>query len=392
VRIALVSPYALDRPGGVQNQVLGLAGALSRMGHATTVLAPGRPAGVRDMGTALAQGLASGAVVLAGPATGVRANGSVAPVSLSPAAAWRVRTILRRGAFDVVHLHEPFAPLLAYAWLLDPTVRTVATLHRSGGDGIYRALGPLGRAVAPRIDVACAVSEAARATAAPLFGTAVPVLFNGVELPGGADRGPGERGASGPVVAAGRGASGPVVVFVSRHEPRKGLVVLLEAWARGDLPGECWVLSAGGQTAELRRRFAGAERVRWLGVVDQEEKAAILASAQVLCAPSLGGESFGVVLLEGMANRCAVVASDIPGYRDAAADHAVLVPPGDAGALHRALGKVLADVVAGHGVAAADALDRAAAHAAGWSMDALARRYLGYYVGTPGPVGGASGT
>jgi phosphatidylinositol alpha-mannosyltransferase len=113
--------------------------------------------------------------------------------------------------------------------------------------------------------------------------------------------------------------------------------------------------------------------------VSDEEKASLLAGADVFCAPSLGGESFGVVLLEAMAARCAVVASDIDGYREAAGGHARLVAPGDAPALATALDEALVDAAAGRGLSYPASLEAAEGHAQGWSMERLAERYVDIY-------------
>lgn len=132
----------------------------------------------------------------------------------------------------------------------------------------------------------------------------------------------------------------------------------------------------------LRERTPTGARVEWLGRVDDDELASRLRGAHVLCAPSLGGESFGMVLLEAMAARTAVVASDIAGYRFVAGGHALLVPPADASALAGALAAALADVTGGTGPSAPVALDLAFAHASTWSMARLAQRYVGIYDAT----------
>jgi phosphatidylinositol alpha-mannosyltransferase len=353
LRIALVCPYALSRPGGVQGQVKGLARALRERGHEATVLAPG-------------DGILSGpggSVVTVGRPVGIRSNGSVAPVSVSPLAAGRVVGWVRRNAPDVVHLHEPLAPVLGYGCLVRRPAPLVGTYHRCGPSGWYRLLGPVARWASTRLDVACAVSDAARDTAVAAVGGEVEVLFNGVEVnrfvdvvPWPADR--------------------PTALFIGRHETRKGLAVLLEAFASVPEPAVLWVVGDGPVTGELRRRYPESDRLRWLGVVDDEEVARRLAGADVLCAPSLFGESFGMVLVEAMAAGCAVVASDIDGYRDASAGHATLVPPGDPSALARAVTAVLA----GRDSEAARAGRRAAFdHAQRWSMDRLADRYETVY-------------
>jgi phosphatidylinositol alpha-mannosyltransferase len=171
----------------------------------------------------------------------------------------------------------------------------------------------------------------------------------------------------------------PVVLFLGRHEQRKGLGVLLDAFAMVERPAVLWVAGEGQGTEVQRRRHPESDRVHWLGTLTDDEVAARLAGADVLCAPSLHGESFGMVLLEGMAAGCAVVASDLDGYRMAAGGHAALVPPGDKVALARALGVAIADAVEGSGQSAPQARKAALEHARNWSMVSLAERYLDVY-------------
>jgi phosphatidylinositol alpha-mannosyltransferase len=232
------------------------------------------------------------------------------------------------------------------------------------------------------------VSEAARSTAFDALGGTYEVGFNGVELDRyqGVDPWPTDR---------------PAVLFLGRHEERKGLGVLLDAFERlgsradGDRTGGAgrpvlWIAGDGPQTDSLRRRHPETPDRRWLGVLSDGEKVRRLVAAQVLCAPSLGGESFGVVLLEAMAARTVVVASDIDGYRDAAGGHAVLVPPGDVGSLALALVDALAGrgppmpgTTGGSGPDPDDArtrwLDAAAGRASLRSMGRLAEWYEGIY-------------
>lgn len=373
MRVALVCPYSLSRPGGVQSQVLGQARALLARGVEVTVLAPAD-------GRVEVDGMPAASLVVVGRSMGLPANGSVAPVALSPAAAVRALRTVRRGGADIVHLHEPLAPGPAYACLLGAPQPKVGTFHRSGPSTAYRLLGPLARWLASRLDVRCAVSEAARDTAARALGGVYEIVPNGVELDRFADVQPWPT-------------EGPTVLFVGRHEQRKGLEVLLRAFTTvvesppsGDAgPGGAqhgatlWVAGDGPETAALRRRYPSGPSLQWLGPIGEEEKRRRMAGAHVLCAPSLRGESFGVVLLEAMAARAAVVASDLPGYAAVAGGHALLVPPGDIGALARALRGVLADAAAGTGRCTPAALEAAAAHAAQWSMGAQAERYLAIY-------------
>lgn len=358
MRVVMVCPYSLSRPGGVQGQATGLARSLRRLGHEVAVVAPGE-------GRAADADLFDGTHLVGRPVR-LRSNGSVVPVSLSPLSALRTTGFVRRHLPDVVHLHEPMAPVIGYGCLATRPAPLVGTYHRSGESGWYRALRPLASWANRRLDVRCAVSEAARKTAAAAVGGTYEVLFNGVEV---------DRFS----VARPWPTDRPTVLFLGRHEERKGLAVLLEAFASVPAPAVLWVAGDGEQTAELRRRFPQSERVAWLGLLDDDEAAARLAGAHVLCAPSLRGESFGMVLLEGMAAGCAVVASDLPGYRSAARGHAVLVPPGDPAALGRALTAAVADAATATGWCAPDRLAGALAHAQAWSMDRLAQRYLAVY-------------
>jgi phosphatidyl-myo-inositol alpha-mannosyltransferase len=358
----MVSPYALTRPGGVQGQVLGLSRSLRRLGHEVTVIGPAdgdSPSllvGERD-------------VVVIGHPTGVRANGSVAPVALSPMAAVRAERAVRAGRFDVVHLHEPLAPVASYGMIVQPRAPMVGTYHRAGLSRWMPVLKPLASLVGRRLQVRVAVSEAARQTGERSgAGSAFEVLFNGVDVERFASAEP-ERVPGGP----------PIVLFVGRHEERKGLTVLLEAFESLNQPSTLCIAGDGPETDVLREQHPQSERIRWLGVLDDDELARRLAGADVLCAPSLHGESFGVVLLEGLAAGCAVVASDIEGYRVAAGGLAALVPPGDAEALARTLHAVLADAARGSGASSPEARASAEAHVRAWSMDTLAQRYLEVY-------------
>lgn len=355
----MVCPYSLSRPGGVQGQAAGLARSLRGLGHEVALLAPDGAAHGAP-GDGAFDGIRS-----AGRAVGVRSNGSVAPVALSPNAALRVARFAGERA-DVVHLHEPLAPVVGYGCLLSRPAPLVATYHRAGGSGWYRALRPLARWAGGRIDVTCAVSDEAAATARAVTGRDCEVLFNGVEVSrfAGAEPWPTEA---------------PTVLFLGRHEPRKGLAVLLDAFASVPGPAVLWVAGDGPETRDLERRFPPSPRVRWLGLLSDEEVARRLAGAHVLCAPSLRGESFGMVLLEAMVARCAVVASDLPGYRAAAGGHASLVPPGDPAALGRALAAAVAGAAAATGASSPASLAAAADRAEGWAMERLAGRYVDLY-------------
>ena len=360
MKIAMLSPYSLTRPGGVQGQAMGLARSLRTLGHEVTVLGPA------DEGVPVPR--SAGEHYVIGRPTPVSSNGSVAPVALWPTAAARAERFVHAGGFDVLHLHEPLAPMAAYGLVLTAPLPMVGTYHRAGVSRWVTPLKPLAELVGRRLQVKVAVSEAARETGVRTGGGTFEVLFNGVDM---------QRFEVAEPVRDERGR--PTVLFLGRHEQRKALHVLLDAFERVERAAVLWVAGDGPASEVQRRRHPESDRVRWLGLLSDEEVATRLAGADVLCAPSLDGESFGMVLLEGMAAGCAVVASDIEGYRAAAGGHAVLVPPGDVPALTRALDTALADAVEGSGQSATEERKTAIDYARRWSMEALAECYVDVY-------------
>jgi phosphatidylinositol alpha-mannosyltransferase len=295
------------------------------------------------------------------------ANGSMAAIAPDPAAALRTLRSLRDENFDVVHLHEPLVPGPVLTALVSSDTPLVGTFHRAGAFALSRTIRPLARWAAGRLAVRCAVSAEAEATAAAELGGTYERVWNGIDVPVFATATPWPRSGD---------PEERIVLFVGRHEPRKGLAVLLEAMRRLGPAVHLWVAGEGPQTARLREATLGDSRVEWLGAIGDGEKCRRLRAADVLCAPSLHGESFGVVLLEGMAAGICVVASDLPGYRNVARGgrEAYLVPPGDSVALADALGAALACGPETHGLVTAGA-----ARAEEFSMDRLADRYAAIY-------------
>jgi phosphatidylinositol alpha-mannosyltransferase len=348
LRVAMVCPYSLGVPGGVQEQAQGLAGELGRRGHHVTLVSPGR-------GGASPVVEATSHEMLVGRVRSVPANGSQASLTFSLVAARSsARSIFSSGT-DVVHLHEPLAPLLGWPFLAPSASGLVATFHRSGVDGLYRAAGRLLRGRLRAIDVAAAVSPAAASTAHEVLGLDPVVLFNGIDVSAYADAEP-------------WGSQGQTVMFVGRDEPRKGRSVLLDAAERLSSSVTVW---ATGSPPPGWRQGAGA-RIEFLGVIADAEKRRRLRSASVLCAPSLGGESFGIILLEAMAAGVPVVCSDIDGYRQALAGCGTLVAPGEPMALADALRDVLVSPPSG-------TVDDGRRRAREWSMEVLADRYEALY-------------
>jgi len=263
----------------------------------------------------------------------VPANASLPNIILSPPAMLRMRRIFAEECFDVIHVHEPYAPILSAFALIVADCPTVATFHAAGEKlGWY----PMGRRVwgiaVDRADHRIAVSEAARRAAEPYAGGAMEVIPNGIFLPERFD-------------AGGRNGN---VVFIGRNEKRKGLEVLLRAWPEVAAKTSARLRVVGADPLSVRwlarRQALTLERVDLLGGLSEEELTSELEAASLLAAPALGGESFGMVLTRAFATATPAVASDIEGYSAVADDgSAVLVPPGDAAAVAGVLVELLSD-------------------------------------------------
>jgi len=344
-----VSPYSLSSPGGVQTQVLALARALNGLGHKARVLGPcdGAPpeTGVTPLGASIP----------------TFANGSIAPIAPDLACTLRTIRAFRDEEFDVVHIHEPICPGPCQTALFLRSAPIVGTWHAAGGSKAYMTPGV--RWLATRMNIRTAVSQDAKDMAYEALGGDYEVVFNGIEINKFQDAKP-------------TPSDGATIAYVGRHEPRKGLEILLKSVESLPPNVTVWIMSDGPQTEELRTKYTGEARLRWLGPVSDEEKISRIKGADVLCVPSLRGESFGIVLLEAMAAGTPVVASDLPGYRNVAAngDEAFLVPPGEAESLARALTKVLEDQELAQGLTEAGTK-----RVVEFSMERLAEIYVEKY-------------
>ena len=327
MRIGMVCPYSFDVPGGVQSHVLQLAKVMRARGHEVSVLAPASPhVSLPDY------------VVSAGRAIPIPYNGSVARLQFSPAVHGRVRKWLAQGDFDVLHLHEPNAPSLSMWALRVAEGPIVATFHTSTTKSLTLSvfqgvLRPWHEKIVGRI----AVSDVARRWQMEALGS------DAVEIPNGVDVG--SLASAAPLDGYPR--PGKTVLFLGRYdEPRKGMSVLLDALPRVvERFGDVQLLIVGhGDADELRGQAGELMRyIRFLGLVDDAGKASAMRSADVYCAPNIGGESFGIVLMEAMAAGTPVVASDLDAFRRVLSDGEVgsLVPVGEAAALADALIEVL---------------------------------------------------
>jgi phosphatidylinositol alpha-mannosyltransferase len=324
-RIGIVCPYSWTAMGGVQVHIRDYTAELQRRGHSVSVLAPADEE----------QGELPDYVVSAGKPVMVPYNGSVAPLLLGPVSATRTRRWMERNDFDVVHVHEPYSPSvgLVATWASDiPLVGTWhAAIPRSRAiTAFYGVLMPSLEKISARI----AVSEEARRTLVEHLGGDPILIPNGVDV---------QPFAEAEVTPQWR-AEGLTVCFLGRiDEPRKGLPVMLEAWPgvlRADPHARLLVAGPGDAAAASQRLPEDArDSVTFLGRITDAEKESMLATADVYVGPHLGGESFGIVLVEAMAAGAVVVASSLPAFRAVLDEGRLgeLFPVGDAAALTETL-------------------------------------------------------
>ena len=334
MRIALVSPYSFTYPGGVGRHVEALAEELLCRGNDVRLLAPFDPddrvARATHRGARPVEREIPDHFVSLGRTVGLPANGAVSNISVFPEAVSRLGHAFRGGEFDVVHVHEPNAPVVSWAAAETADLPLVGTFHTySTATAVQHTTASVlgARRVYSKLHARIAVSEAARWTAERYYGGHYRVIPNGVDLD--------------PLVLERKPACDELrLLFVGRAEERKGLPVLLRAFEALRNAGVAARLTVAGTTREeVEPYLMEDEGVCIAGRVSEDEKKRLLREADLVCAPSLGGESFGMVLTEAFAAGTPVVASDIAGYRDVVRDgiDGVLVPVGQPAALGEAL-------------------------------------------------------
>jgi len=352
VRIALLSPYSWTYPGGVTRHIEALARELVAGGHEARVLAPFDPddelsrrlhRGARPQRHPYPPGFVS-----LGRTVGIPANGAVSNMALTPHAVFALREELRDGGYDVVHVHEPVVPILSWDTLCSagdlPLVGTFHTYSENAFTNGVIAVGLGGRRRMNRLHARIAVSDAAAWTARRFYGGRYRIVPNGVRIPTERELALATRDEP----TAGRVDDDRPelrILFIGQSVERKGLPVLLRAFEalREHVPATLTLVGASAQ--EIAHLLLDDRGVSALGKVSEERKLAELARADVLCAPSLHGESFGMILTEAFATATPVVASDIPGYRDVVRDgiDGQLVPGGDPLALAHELRRLSLD-------------------------------------------------
>jgi len=337
MRIALVSPYSWTYPGGVTRHIEALQAQFTALGHDARVLAPVDPpdrwSARRHRGAVPQVRELPDWLLPLGRTVGFAANGAISNLCASPESVLRMRHELRTGGYDVVHVHEPVAPALAWDALSVSPAPVVGTFHCYSANGLSNgiAVGLGARRRLNQLKVRIAVSEAAAWTGQRYFGGRYRIIPNGVHVP------------DAPILpdpAALEPGRPLQIVFVGQAVERKGLPILLRAFEalRDHVPAELTLIGATPEEVEPLL-LAGHDGITVLGKVDDEAKVRVLRQSDVLAAPSLGGESFGMVLTEAFAAGTPVVASDIPGYAGVVRDgeDGILVPRGDAAALGEAL-------------------------------------------------------
>ncbi len=361
MRIGIVSPYSFDVPGGVQNHIMDLSEALIGLGHEVSVLAPA------DEDADLPP-----YVVAAGRAVPFPYNGSVARIAFGPVSTARVRRWLARGQFDVLHVHEPLALSLSLLAVLSARGPVVATFHTAMGRSRALAAGAgLLQLVLEKITARIAVSELARKVQVEHLGGGAVEIPNGVAvakfahaepLPGW----PGEGGTLG---------------FLGRFtEPRKGFDILRAAFVplARQRPGLRLLVAGPGDRADLYDEIPADlhDRVTFLGLVSEADKARMLRSVDVYVAPNTGGESFGMILTEAMAAGTAIAASDLDAFRRVldGGRAGLLFRTGDAPALGAAVTTLLDDAERRRALAAC-----AREVVAGFDWPSVAQRVLEVY-------------
>ncbi|GAC1410258.1 MAG: glycosyltransferase family 4 protein [Actinomycetota bacterium] len=335
MRIVLVSPYSWTTPGGVVHHIGNLAQRLRERGHEVRIVAP-------------ADGEVDAGVIDVGRSMRVSYNGSVARLAFGPRVTARVRVALRRANADVIHVHEPFVPSASMIATMAARVPVVATFHTAAetSRAARVARTPL-RAITRKILVKIAVSDEARKTAERTISGPMRIIPNGIDLDRFADVAPLDPGTE-------------TVVFYGRLEKRKGARVVCESFAtiKRERPNARLIIVGEGPDRErCEEAIPPAMRsdVSFMGRVGDAALASVIGQAAVVALPALGGESFGIVLLEAMAAGRPVVATTIPGYAAVARDgvEALLVPPGDPRALAESLIRVMDDAALGERLAAA---------------------------------------
>jgi phosphatidyl-myo-inositol alpha-mannosyltransferase len=367
MKVGIVVPFSWSFWGAVNEHAELQAEALQRLGIETRTIMGNDPPGAFTRALHPRYGRHGNPppdVIPVGRSVIVPANGSLPNIVLSPRTPFRMRQVLARERFDVLHLHEPMTPAICVAALALARCPIVATFHAAGDLGWMRIGLPMWGFLMQRIDHRIAVSEQARDSVVRWLPGEYDVIPNGVLIPPAAD--PGNRENR--------------IVFIGRHDPRKGMPILLRAWPEVHRQTGARLRLVGADPLAVRlllaRHRASEDGIDLLGFLPQEALSEELHAAKALAAPSIGMESFGMILTRAFACALPVVASDIAGYRAVMTpDTGLLVPPGDPAALAQGLIALLEDEPRrqAFGVAARQLAEER------YSWDRIAQRLAGVY-------------
>lgn len=337
MKIALVSPYDFAYPGGVQSgHISFLERYLTRMGHEVKIIAPASKP-IDSLGDRF---------IKIGKPRPIPASGSIIRISLSIKLASTIKEVLEKEKFDIVHLHEPFMPMLCSAILRFSNAVNIGTFHAADGKPGYKWGRPIStwmlRRRQRKLSGKIAVSKLARDYASKYIPGRYEIIPNGVDT---------ERFHPG-VTPIEEFCDGKLnILFLGRLEHRKGLKYLLRAYVqiKREIPNSRLIVV--GRGTRLRKgyeRFVEdnhLEDVVFTGYISEEDKPRYFKTADVYCAPSTGHESQGIVLLEAMAVGTPIVASNIAGYAGVIThgEEGLLVPPKDSAELAKAIILLLKD-------------------------------------------------
>ena len=367
MKIALVSPYDFSYPGGVANHISGLESQFTRLGHDVKVIAP----------ASKAVSVLDDRFIPIGRPRAIPTSGSITRITLSVRLASLIKPVLEREKFDIIHLHEPFMPMLCTAVLRFSNTVNVGTFHACEGKPGYSFGRPITTIMINRrcrkLHGKIAVSEPAMKYASKYVDGQYDIIPNGIDVEHFTpDVAPLEQYRDGK----------QNILFVGRLEPRKGLGYLLKAYqmVKREIPDSRLIVVGPG--TRLRRKYknwvkrSGLEDVVFVGYASYAELPRYYRTADVFCSPATSRESFGIVLLEAMAVGAPIVATNIAGYANVVdqGEDGLLVPPKDSRALSRALVSVLRNRTLQEHMTA-----RGRLKAEEYSWERIAQRVLDYY-------------
>ena len=368
MKVALVSPYDFAHPGGVCNHISCLEQQFTQMGHEVKIISPASKA-VYTFGDRF---------IPIGSPRPLPVSGSIARITLSPWLSPRIKRVLEREKFDICHLHEPLMPMLCTTVLRLSNAPNVGTFHASGGKPWYSFGTPIGKLLLKKwfcqLDGRIAISQIAKEYVNKHFPADYTLIPNGVDT-----------GHFSPDVS-------PIeqlvddklnILFVGRMEKRKGLVYLLQAYKqiKREIPDSRLIIVGPG--TRLRKKYEkqvrrdGLKDVVFIGYATYRDLPRYYQTADIVCCPATGWESFGIVLLEAMAVGKPIVASNIQGYNSVLThqDEGLLVPPQNPEKLAQAIISLMTDEPLRQQMA-----ERGRAKAVEYDWKNVAQKVMGFYL------------